>query len=194
MSFQYKNPVSTTILQTPDSVIRENNTGSNFSVLGIGGYMEVYSLSNLNFIIPNDILIDGGVVFYSGNAIPISFNYGVPQSQPNVLTLNNDGISSGRRRLGMQVHVQETDTVYQYTITGFTSMWNEAENVGSLIDLGGGYEVYDDTPEGVAFIDAWTGSTVEGQGGVTRENARWRIFTVAMSKSQVEHTILQQLN
>ena len=57
MSFQYKNTVSTTILQTPDSVIRENNTGTNFSVLGIGVYMEVYSLSDLNFTIPNDILI-----------------------------------------------------------------------------------------------------------------------------------------
>jgi len=138
MSFQYKNPVSTTILQTPDSVIRENNTGTNFSVLGIGGYMEVYSLSDLDFIIPNDILINGGVVYYSGNSIPINLTYNVPYSLPNTLTLNNDGISSGRRRLGMQVYVQETDTVYQYTMTGFTSMWDDAETAGSIIDLGSG--------------------------------------------------------
>ena len=48
MSFQYKNPTSSTILQAPDSVTRTNDTGTNFSVLSIGGYMEVYSLSDLN--------------------------------------------------------------------------------------------------------------------------------------------------
>jgi hypothetical protein len=28
-----------------------------------------------------------------------------------------------------------------------------AETAGSIIDLGTGYEVYDDTPEGIAFIN-----------------------------------------
>jgi hypothetical protein len=62
MSFQYKNPTSSEILQTPDSVYRENNTGTNFSVLSIGGYMEVYNLSDLDWIIPADILLNGGTV------------------------------------------------------------------------------------------------------------------------------------
>ena len=116
MSFQYKNPISSTVLNAPDSVYRNSDTGTNFSVLGIGGYMEVYYLSNLDWIIPAQTLIDGGPVLYSGNSIPISFIYNTPYAIPNTLNLNNDGISSGRRRLGMQVYVQETDTVYQYTI------------------------------------------------------------------------------
>ena len=172
MSFQYKNPTSTEILQTPDSVYRENNTGTNFSVLSIGGYMEVYNLSDLDWTIPADILLNGGTVYYSRNSTPINFTYNTPYAIPNILTLNNDGISSGRRRLGMQVYVYETNTVYQYTISGYTSLFNAAETAGSLVDLGGGYEVYDDTAAGIALIDVWTGSTIEGISGVTKNNAR----------------------
>jgi hypothetical protein len=176
MSFQYKNPTSSILVNAPNSVSRNSDTGTIFSVNSVGGYMEVYNLSDLDWVIPNDILINGGPVLYSGNSIPISFVYNTPYSLPNTLNMNNDGISSGRRRLGMQVHVQESDTVYQFTITGFTALWNAAEAVGSIVDLIGGYEVYDDTPEGVAFLNAWTGSTIEGQSGTTKENARWRIF------------------
>ena len=165
MSFQYKNPVSSTTLQAPDSVLRTADTGTNFSVLGIGGYMEVYYLSNLDWVIPPDTLLYGGPVLYSGNSIPISFVYNVPNSVNNILNINNDSISSGRRRLGMQVYVHETDKVYQYTISGYTALWDAAEGAGSIIDLGAAYEVYDDSPEGIAFINAWTGSTIEGVSG-----------------------------
>ena len=92
MSFQYKNPTSSTLLNAPDSVLRTSDTGSNFSVLGVGGYMEVYSLSDLNWTIPNDILINGGPVLYSGNSVPISFVYNTPYSIANTLYLNNDCI------------------------------------------------------------------------------------------------------
>ena len=60
MSFEYINPISSVIVQAPNSVYRDNDTGTNFSVLGIGGYMEVYNLSDLDWVIPNDILINGG--------------------------------------------------------------------------------------------------------------------------------------
>ena len=121
MSFSYKNPTSSVTLNAPDSVVRTSDTGTNFSVLGIGGFMEVYNLSDLNWTIDAQTLIDGGPVLYSGNSIPISFSYNVPFAIPNTLTINNDGISSGRRRLGMQVYVHETDTVYQYTIGAYTA-------------------------------------------------------------------------
>ena len=174
MSFQYKNPVSSILVPGTSSVLRDQDFGTVFSVNIVGGYQEVFYLSDLDWTIPNDILINGGPVLYSGNSIPISFIYNVPYSIPNTLNLNNDGISSGRRRLGMQVYVQETDTVYQYTMTAFTALWNAAELVGSIVDLGGGYEVYDDTPEGAAFIDAWTGSTIEDYNG--GPNSRWQVF------------------
>jgi len=182
MPFQYKNPISSTTLQAPDSVLRTADIGTNFSVLGIGGYMEVYYLSNLDWVIPADVLLYGGPVLYSGNSIPISFTYNEPYAISNTLTINNDAISSGRRRLGMQVYVHETDTVYQYTISGYTALWNAAEAEGSIVDLGAAYEVYnldgngDPYPAGTAFINAWTGSTIEGVSGYTAQNARWKIF------------------
>ena len=46
MSFDYKNPTSSTIISGPVSVSRDNDTGTNFSVDSVGGYMEVYNLSN----------------------------------------------------------------------------------------------------------------------------------------------------
>jgi hypothetical protein len=176
MSFQYKNPTSSTLLNAPDSVLRENIIGTNFSVLSIGGYMEVFYLSDLNWTIPQQTLIDGGTVYYSGNSIPINFLYNVPFGASNILVINNDGISSGRRRLGMQVYVQETDTVYQYTIPNYAKLWDNAETAGSIASYDNSYEVYDDTPLGVNFLNTWTGSTIEGVNGVTRENARWKIF------------------
>ena len=176
MSFQYKNPTSDRVINSPFSVQRENDQGTNFSVESVGGYMEVFTLNDLNWIIDPQTLIDGGSVLYSGNTIPISFGYNTPFSIPNTLNVNNDSISSGRRRLGMQVYVNQTDTVYQYIITGYTSLWNSAETAGSISDLGSGYQVSDDTPQGAALVNSWTGSTIEGVSGVTRSNARWKIF------------------
>jgi len=176
MSFQYKNPTSDRVINSPFSVQRENDQGTNFSVESVGGYMEVFTLNDLNWIIDPQTLIDGGSVLFSGNTIPISFSYNTPFSIPNTLNVNNDSISSGRRRLGMQVYVYETDTVYQYTITGYESLWNSAEIAGSIIDLGTGYQISDDTPQGVNLVNSWTGSTIEGISGVTRDDARWRIF------------------
>jgi hypothetical protein len=186
MSFDYKNPISATKITGPFSVIRETTTGTNFSVDTIGGYMEVFNLSDLNWVIPPETYADGGPVQYSGNSIPIEFSYGgnLYNTPPiiNQLTLYNDGISSGRRRLGMLVYVQETEKTYQYIIPNFTSLWNLAEADNCVITYETGYQVFNvniDTLElaagGVAFLNAWTGSTIEGISGVTKENARWRI-------------------
>ena len=51
MSFQYKNPTSSTIIYGPVSVDRDNDTGVIFSVNSIGGYMEVWSLADLDWVI-----------------------------------------------------------------------------------------------------------------------------------------------
>jgi len=181
MSLDYKNPTSSTIISGPISVSRDNDTGTNFSVDSVGGYMEVYKASDLIWTIPADVLVDGGQVLYSGNTIPISFNYNVPYSLPNQLNINNDSISSGRRRLGMLVYVYETDTVYQYTISGYTTLWNSAELAGSIINIGSGYIANNDTPEGTAFVNAWTATTVEGVSGETRDNAKWKVYLVGNS-------------
>jgi hypothetical protein len=47
MAFSYKNPISATQLTGPDSVNRTATYGTNFSVLQVGGYQEVYSLNDL---------------------------------------------------------------------------------------------------------------------------------------------------
>ena len=105
MAFPYKNPLSSNQLSASNSVARTSTFGTNFSVLQTGGYMEVYSLSDLNW----STFGASGVIQNSGNTIPIQFTVG---GVANTLTLNSDNISSGRRRLGMQVYVYETDTVY----------------------------------------------------------------------------------
>ncbi len=77
MAFDYKNPTSSVFVNTPYSVTRENDTGTNFSVNTIGGYQEVYNLSDLDWTIPADILINGGAVLYSGNSIPFVFTLSI---------------------------------------------------------------------------------------------------------------------
>ena len=178
MAFIYKNPLSSSQLSGVESVSRDKTYGTNFSVLQTGGYMEVYQLSDLVFTIPSSYFTDGGDVEFTGNSIPIQFNVG-PSALPfipDTLTLNSDGISSGRRRLGMLVYVHETEQTYQYTISNFETLFNNAENAGAISSNTYGYQVTDSTSEGQALIDAWTGSTIEGVSGVTRENAKWRIF------------------
>ena len=180
MSFEYKNPTSTNIVAGPISVDRESDTGTIFSVNSIGGYMEVWSLADLNWVIPNNIYNDGGPVIFTGNTIPISFTSAAHSDPPpyiNQLNLNNDGISSGRRRLGMLVFVQENLTTYQYIIPNYENLWDAAEAAGDILDNSGtGYSVYNLSPSGQNLMNAWTGSTIEGVNGVTRDNARWRIF------------------
>ena len=48
MSVPYKNPLSSIQFSQPSSVSRTTVFGTNFSVLSIGGYMEVYNLSDLS--------------------------------------------------------------------------------------------------------------------------------------------------
>jgi hypothetical protein len=46
---------------------------------------------------------------------------------------------------------------------------------GSIFDISGtGYSVLNDTAGGQALMNAWTGSTIEGVSGVTKNDARWQ--------------------
>lgn len=171
MSFTYKNPISSTQITATDSVGREKVFGTNFSVLQTGGYMEVYNLSDLNFTIPDG---DTGQIEFTGNTIPVNYSKRTLPFLPDNLTLNSDNISSGRRRLGMLVYVHETQLTYQYTISNFETLWDNAS--GSTTESDYTTTVSTSTDGGTNFIDAWLDSSVEGQGGVTRENARWKIF------------------
>ena len=171
MSFIYKNPLSSTQLTSQESVARGKVFGTNYSVLQTGGYMEVYTLADLNFIVPDG---STGLIEYTGNTIPINYSKRTLPFLPDTLTLNSDNISSGRRRLGMLVYVHETEQTYQYTITNFESLWNAAS--GSTTQSTYGTSVSTSTTGGTAFINAWLDSTVEGVSGATRDNSRWRIF------------------
>jgi hypothetical protein len=171
MAFIYKNPISATQLTGANSVAADVTFGTNFSVLQVGGYQEVFSLDDLIYSIPNG---STGPILFTGNTIPVTLSIRTLPFLPDILTLNSDNISSGRRRLGMQVHVQENDTVYQYTIPNYENLFNSAS--GSTNSGAFGTTVSTSTAGGQAFINAWTGSTIEGYNGVTREEARWRIF------------------
>jgi len=175
MSFIYKNPTSAVALSGPEGVRIDANWGTNFSVSQVGGYQEVFYLDNLKLTFSGT-----GVQELSANTIPIQINVNTNTGFSfTVLTLNSDNISSGRRKLGMLVYVYETDTVYQYTIPNYEQEWN------TLTGLTGSSAITQSTNSttinarsqaGRDFISLWTGSTIEGVSGVTRNNARWRIF------------------
>ena len=161
MSFPYKNPLSASQVSLPNSVERSSTQGTHFSVLGVGGYMEVYSLSDLDFTVPISTV---GPVEYSGNTIPIQLNIGVsPPSLPDFITLNSDNISSGRRRLGMMVYVHEVDTVYQFHIPNYDALWASVTGLtGSSAITISDYTttVNGRSQAGQDFIAAWSASTV----------------------------------
>lgn len=173
----YKNPISPLQIASTYSVGREKPYGTNFSVLGVGGFMEVYNLSDLVFTIPTGQI---GNIEISANTIPIHFRKG--NGSPfsfDSLTLNSDNISSGRRRLGMLVYVYETNKIYQYTIDNYDSLWSAATGstgVGgnSVVISDFGTTVKNNTVAGQNFINAWTASTIEGVNGFTNLNATWR--------------------
>jgi hypothetical protein len=183
-NLNYKNPLSPLISTGSQSLLRSSTFGTTFSVLNTGGFMEVYTLNDLIYTIPPSFV---GDVEFSGNTIPIQFyksNGGAFSF--DTLTLNSDNISSGRRRLGMLAYVYETNQIYQYSIDNYDTLWSNAR---SSTGIGGytvvisdfGTTVKNNSPAGQSFIDAWTGSTIEGVNGVTRPNARWRVLSTGGS-------------
>ena len=174
MSFIYKNPISPVTISGPFSVPINSDVGTNFSVLGIGGYQEVYTLDDLKYTIPSGTT---GDVLFSGNTIPIQLAISPIPGLPDTLVLNSDGISSGRRRLGMMVSVISANTNYVFQISGYTELFNNALTAGSISETEFGYTVDNLTPEGQILIDAWSASTIEDVSGYTSDNANWKVFS-----------------
>ena len=179
MSFNYKNPITPLYSLGNISVKRQNVFGTNFSVLSTGGFMEIYDIDDLYFTIPPSTV---GLVEFTGNTIPIQLNIsnGSPFSF-NVLTLNSDNISSGRRRLGMLAYVISQDQVYQFQIPNFNSLWNSVTGASgpggnTVIFSDFGTTIKSNSPEGISFISAWTANTIEGISGETASTANWKKF------------------
>ena len=175
MSFPYQNPLALSIVNAPVSVSRTSTQGTSFSINHVGGHQEVYYLDNLKLTFSGN-----GLQQLSANTVPIQIAI-----QPNsgltwtTLTLNSDNISSGRRRLGMQVYVYETNTVYQYTIPNYDSLWASITGLtgASAITQTDSYTTVNARSQaGRDFISAWTGSTIEGVDGATSNDATWRVF------------------
>lgn len=178
-NFLDKIPVSPITSFGNPSVPNGATFGTNFSILQTGGYMEVYNLSGLTYTIPPATT---GVIEFSGNSIPIQLVKGSGLAySPDVLTLNSDNISSGRRKLGMLVYVYETNKLYQFRIDNYDTLWN---NATGATGIGGptvvisdyGTTVRNNSAAGIAFINAWTASTISGIGGYNDTNASWRIL------------------
>jgi hypothetical protein len=183
MAVPYKNPISSVQVSTPLSVSRTSVFGTNFSNLNVGGYMEVYNLSDLSLILTASSY--PSLIQLSANTIPIRFTKGNGTFlSPDYLTLNSDNISSGRRRLGMMVYVHETDKVYQYVIPNYDTLWNNLSGLTGFSSV-----TYSDyttvinsrSSAGQAFISGWTSSNIEGVSGFTSTNSNWRIFQTGSS-------------
>lgn len=87
--------------------------GTHHSVLGVGGYMEVPTLTARNQLQPT----------------------GSTQITNLGLSLNYDGMSIGQRRLGMLVYVQEEGTVYQLQVPESTwSGYTATQKQNALIN------------------------------------------------------------
>jgi hypothetical protein len=171
MSFPYKNPISGQQVDGEISISRSSVQGTNYSVLGVGGFMEVYHL--------NDLLLNfsgTGLQQLESNIIPVNLTIGTNNTfNPTFITLNSDNISSGRRRLGMLVYVHETDQIYQYQIPNYEVLWNAvtAQTGSSAVTIGDYTTVVNSRSQaGRDFISAWTASTIDGvdANGV---NATW---------------------
>jgi hypothetical protein len=189
MSFPYKNPISSIQVNGTQSVPRNNTYGTTFSVNNTGGYMEVYSLSDLYYTIPSGTT---GSIEYSGNTIPIEFTKGTGNVwSPDVLTLASDNISSGRRRLGMLVYVYEEDQVYQYYINNYETLFNTATASTGCVRISDfGTTINNKTAAGQLFINAWTGNTIEDVSGATYSTAVWRKFSSGASSGGTSGTSL----
>ena len=180
MAYPFRNPITPEQVNGTKSVSRSEVFGTNFSVLGIGGYMEVYNLSDLLFIIPSG---STGTIEYTGNSIPINFVKGTGSGySPDVLVLGSDNLSSGRRRLGMLAYVYETDQIYQYRIDNYDTLWataTGATGVGgdTVVISEFGTTVKNNSVAGQNFINAWTANTIEDVSGETSSTAVWKKLT-----------------
>jgi hypothetical protein len=174
-TFPYKNPISSEQLNGVQSVERSETFGTNFSVLGVGGYMEVFNRTDLIYTIPPSTF---GPIEYSGNTIPIQFTKGTGTVfSPDVLTLNSDNISSGRRRLGMLAYVYEDDQVYQFRIDNYESLWSAVTATTAITFYDFGTTINSTTVAGRNFINAWTASTIEDVSGATHSSAVWKKYS-----------------
>ena len=172
-NLNYQNPSSPLRALGTQSVNSGQFIGTHYSTLGVGGYMEVYNISDLYYTVPGG---QYGTIQYSGNTIPINFYRGSGTSfSYNTLTLNSDNISSGRKKLGMLAYVYETDEIYQFVIDNYDNLWSAATaSTGTVVITDFGTTVRGSTPEGIAFIAGWTGNTVEGISGATSSTAVWK--------------------
>jgi surface protein len=183
-NFLNKIPVSPITSFGNPSVPNGSTIGTNFSILQTGGYMEVYTLSGLTYTIPPATT---GIIEFSGNSIPIQFTKGSGSAfSPDVLTLNSDNISSGRRKLGMLAYVYETNKIYQFRIDNYDTLWNSATGAtgmgGPTVVISDfGTTVKNNSAAGIAFINAWTASTISGVGGYDDTNASWRVLSTGGS-------------
>ena len=138
MSFNYKNPTSGVVLSSPDSLAIQSAFGTNFSVSSIGGYMEVWNLSDLDYSTYGAT----GNITNSANTIPVQFYRSPNVAIPDRVQLWSDGISSGRRRLGMLVYVYENETVYQYNIANYETLWNAAVVENAITTASTSYSIF----------------------------------------------------
>jgi len=177
MAEPFKLPISPEQLNGIQSVSRTEVFGTNYSILGIGGYMEVYNISDLTFEIPSGVT---GTISLSSNTIPINFIKGSGSAySPDILVMGSDNLSSGRRRLGMLAYVYETDQIYQYRIDNYDTLWaaaTGATGVGgdTVVMSDFGTTVKNNSVAGQNFINAWTANTIEDVSGETSVTAVWK--------------------
>ena len=99
----YSNPLSPITSNGAPSLPEGSVNATHFDSYGVGGYQEVYNLSDLLFTVPANTY---GKILYSANTIPINYYKGSGTSYSyDTLILNSDNVSSGRRKQIGRAHV-----------------------------------------------------------------------------------------
>ena len=107
-NLNYKNPLTPISIPGTQSVPRDENYGINFSVLGIGGFMEVYTLDDLKFTIPSGTTGTVGDNAWYTWIIPTSLTNNLKQTS---IDYNKDGDPQHLTTVNTE------STIYDYTFT-----------------------------------------------------------------------------
>jgi len=76
----------------------------------------------------------------------------------------------------MLVYVYENSLTYQLRIRDYDTLWNNAQLTGDIVETEFGTSVTQLGTGGVAFVNAWTATTIEGVSGYTKDDAKWIIY------------------
>lgn len=163
----FRLPITRNVINDAISLEQGTEGGTHYSSYGIGGLIEVMSLTDLS----NDSRFVG-----------ISYNLFPNLSSIRELYLNTENTSCGKRKIGMLVYVLENDTTYQFQFPNYLSSFTAAtaSTVGTArVVVFEDYQtvIYNLNAEAAVLVNGWSNDSIEGISGATSITAGWKIYS-----------------